>query len=137
VRTLAPMRAAVVTNGELRVEQNAEEPSSSCSLGAHDVLLDVLAVALNWRDVAVQRAARSPYVPCSDCCARVRAVGARVTRVQPGDRVVALFCPAWVSREPCRPEPAAAPPSLLFRADACIAPTLQANVDPSRSQPCP
>ena len=97
------MRAAVVTSGELRVEHTAEEPSSSSSLGAHDVLLDVLAVALNRRDLAVQRAARTPYVPCSDCCARVRAVGARVTRVQPGARVVALFCPAWVSHEPGRP----------------------------------
>ena len=39
-----------------------------------DVLLDVLAVALNRRDLAVRRAARTPYVPCSDPPAKMQHV---------------------------------------------------------------
>lgn len=94
---LDAMWACVVRDGEVCVD-DVEEPSSSLRL--HDVLLDVLAVSLQWRDVAVMDGASTSYVPCSDCCARVLAVGDQVTRVKAGQRVCALFFPEWVNHPP-------------------------------------
>jgi NADPH:quinone reductase-like Zn-dependent oxidoreductase len=69
--------------------------------GAGDVLLRVVAVSLNYRDLLVTQGAyhkgRPPAggVPCSDAAGEVIAVGSDVTGVGPGDRVMSLFAPDW------------------------------------------
>jgi NADPH:quinone reductase-like Zn-dependent oxidoreductase len=68
--------------------------------GAHDVVVRIRAVSLNYRDLAVARAAKKRakrIVPVSDGAGEVVAVGERVTRVKVGDRVAAAFFPTWTS----------------------------------------
>lgn len=68
--------------------------------GAHDVAVRIHAVSLNYRDLAVARAAKKRakrIVPVSDGAGDVIAVGARVTRVAVGDRVAAAFFPSWTT----------------------------------------
>jgi len=67
--------------------------------GPHDVLVRIRAVSLNYRDIAVARAAvkrNKRIVPVSDGAGEVLAVGDRVTRVKVGDRVAAAFFPTWI-----------------------------------------
>jgi NADPH:quinone reductase-like Zn-dependent oxidoreductase len=63
--------------------------------------LRVHAVSLNFRDVMVVHgwyplATDRPIVPASDAACEVLAVGAKVTRVKQGDRVVTAFFPGWI-----------------------------------------
>src|SRR5437868_7124127 len=63
-------------------------------VGATDVLIEVRAAAVNYPDVLVvqgkyQILPPCPFAPGKDAAGVVRAVGANVTHVQPGDRVVA------------------------------------------------
>jgi NADPH:quinone reductase-like Zn-dependent oxidoreductase len=69
--------------------------------GPHEVLVGVRAVALNYRDILVAQlqqpgSADLGTIPVSDGAGEVLAVGTAVTRVQPGDRVVASFMRDWV-----------------------------------------
>ena len=76
-----------------------ERPAPSAP-GAHDVVVRIRAVSLNYRDLAVARAAKrraKRIVPASDGAGEVVAVGERVTRVKVGDRVAAAFFPTWMS----------------------------------------
>lgn len=76
----------------------AEQPKP----GPNEVLVRVRAVSLNYRDLMVfdGRYALGPVreglVPCSDGAGEVAAVGPRVDRVAPGDRVAGLFMPRWL-----------------------------------------
>lgn len=71
-------------------------------LGPREVRVRTAAVALNYRDIAmisgksIDRPARA-YIPFSDACGIVEAVGDGVTRWQPGDRVCSLFFPEWIA----------------------------------------
>jgi len=68
--------------------------------GALDVVVRIRAVSLNFRDLAVARAAKKRAkrsVPASDGAGEVVAVGERVTRVKVGDHVAAAFFPTWTS----------------------------------------
>lgn len=81
--------------GLKRIQRNLPE------LGAYDVLVRVHAVALNYRDLMVANNqylgnGDRPVTPCSDGAGEVIAVGAKVTRFQVGDRVVASFFPDWI-----------------------------------------
>ena len=71
------------------------------NLSPHDVLVDIQAVSLNYRDVIAWRnlAGRNVEgrVPASDGAGIVRAVGSAVTAWKPGDRVAACFFPRWQS----------------------------------------
>ncbi|MFJ1254897.1 NADPH:quinone oxidoreductase family protein [Cupriavidus sp. CuC1] len=63
-------------------------------VGDSDVLVEVRAAAVNYPDVLVvqgkyQILPQRPFAPGKDAAGVVRAVGANVTHVQPGDRVVA------------------------------------------------
>lgn len=63
-------------------------------VGDGDVLVEVRAAAVNYPDVLVvqgkyQILPQRPFAPGKDAAGVVRAVGANVTHVQPGDRVVA------------------------------------------------
>jgi NADPH:quinone reductase-like Zn-dependent oxidoreductase len=67
---------------------------------AGEALVNLTAATLNYRDLLAVRGqlpgAREPeYVPLSDGCGRVVAVGEGVTRVKPGDRVSPLFAQGW------------------------------------------
>jgi NADPH:quinone reductase-like Zn-dependent oxidoreductase len=69
-------------------------------LGIGEVRVRVHAVALNYRDLMVASgnylvSVDDPIVPCSDGAGEVVEVGHGVTRVKPGDHVVASFFPCW------------------------------------------
>ncbi|MCS0583059.1 NAD(P)-dependent alcohol dehydrogenase [Massilia pinisoli] len=69
-------------------------------LGTGEVRVRVHAVSLNYRDLMVAGGnylvtVDDPIIPCSDGAGEVVATGPGVTRVQPGDRVVASFFPHW------------------------------------------
>ncbi|MGH6923766.1 MAG: zinc-dependent alcohol dehydrogenase family protein [Propylenella sp.] len=69
---------------------------------AHEILVKVGAVSLNFRDLAIARGTYAfgtlslPIVPCSDAAGRVMAVGANVTRFKVGDRAAPIFFPKWL-----------------------------------------
>ncbi len=66
---------------------------------AHEVLVEVKAVSLNYRDLLVAQGAypgiELPLIPCSDGAGEVVAIGTEVTRVQVGDRVAGCFFQDW------------------------------------------
>lgn len=75
------------------------------ALGSDEVLLRIGGAALNYRDARVIDGTYDPrfslpLVPCSDAAGEVIAVGANVTDVQPGDRVMPAFAPLWSSGPP-------------------------------------
>jgi NADPH:quinone reductase-like Zn-dependent oxidoreductase len=81
----------------------AERPMPE--LGPYDVLVRMQAVSLNFRDYAMlhgRSASRGkiPYVPVSDGCGVVEAVGSAVTRFAKGDRAVPTFFQSWLSGPP-------------------------------------
>ena len=79
--------------------------------GPGDVLIRLRAAALNYIDVAVATGsfpgATLPMVPVADGAGEVVALGADVTNVARGDRVIPHFMPGWLDG-PMRPERIAA-----------------------------
>jgi NADPH:quinone reductase-like Zn-dependent oxidoreductase len=72
--------------------------------GPGQVLVEVRAVSLNYRDLLVVKGVYNPRlplprIPCSDAAGVVVAVGHGVSRVKVGERVCSLFMPGWVSGE--------------------------------------
>lgn len=73
------------------------------SPGPGEALIRIRAATLNFRDLIVAKGlipglGKEPdVVPLSCCAAEVVAVGDGVTRVSPGQRVVPLFAPYWLS----------------------------------------
>lgn len=73
--------------------------------GPREVLVRVRASSLNRRDLLIHRGLypagdRASVVPLSDGAGEVVAVGAGVTRVREGDRVVATFFQNWLDGRP-------------------------------------
>lgn len=71
-------------------------------LGPGDVRVRTEAAALNYRDHALIHGlsagtAEDDYVPLSDACGIVEAVGTDVTEWSVGDRICSLFFPDWIS----------------------------------------
>ncbi|TCD62318.1 hypothetical protein EIP91_007058 [Steccherinum ochraceum] len=70
---------------------------------ANDVLVKIRAVSLNYRDLMLvlgkYPGAKQNPIPCSDAAGEVVAVGDRVTKWRPGDRVAANFSPAHLAGE--------------------------------------
>lgn len=69
--------------------------------GPGEILLDIKAVSLNYRDLMVVKGWYNPKlplpaVPLSDGAGVVAAVGPDVTRFRPGDRVVSHFISGWI-----------------------------------------
>src|SRR5437588_3067688 len=72
--------------------------------GPGQVLVQMRAFSLNYRDLLVVKGLYNPklplpLVPLSDGVGRVADLGAGVTRVQTGDRVAGTFMPKWVAGE--------------------------------------
>ena len=97
------MKVYAITDGfgldNLRqVERTQPEP------GPGQVLLKIMAAALNYRDLLVIKGAYNPKmplprVPCSDAVGEVVALGAGVSRVKAGQRVAGIFMPGWLEGE--------------------------------------
>jgi NADPH:quinone reductase-like Zn-dependent oxidoreductase len=72
------------------------------ALGHRDVRVQVRAVSLNYRDIAMvahgisPRGVRLPLLPCSDAAGEVVEIGAGVSRVSVGDRVASTFFQRWL-----------------------------------------
>jgi hypothetical protein len=78
------------------VRRSSEDPRP----GPKERLMRVRASSLNYRDLMVLKGGgRGPtklgVVPLSDGAGEVAAVGARVTRVKIGDRIIGAFRPRW------------------------------------------
>lgn len=70
-----------------------------------EILVHVRAASLNYRDLAVlvQKYLPQlplPYVPASDACGEVVALGEEVTRFKVGDRVMPLYTQGWYDGKP-------------------------------------
>lgn len=95
----APMRVWQLDgpgNGRLQLAQRAIPAP-----GAHELLVRVDAVALNYRDKlmlenGLGETPERPFIPCSDMAGEVVAIGAGVTRFRPGARIVSTFFAGWV-----------------------------------------
>jgi NADPH:quinone reductase-like Zn-dependent oxidoreductase len=85
------------TSYDLSLEDHAVPKPEA--IGSNDVLIDVQAVSLNYRDIIAWKnlAGRrvEGRVPTSDGAGIVKAVGAAVSQWRPGDRVAACFFPRW------------------------------------------
>lgn len=73
--------------------------------GPEEVLVRMEAVSLNYRDKAIMDGSYPvptdfPMIPASDLAGEVVAVGAGVTRLKPGDKVISVFKPLWVDGVP-------------------------------------
>jgi NADPH:quinone reductase-like Zn-dependent oxidoreductase len=69
--------------------------------GPHDVVLEMRAASINYRDVAIARgdygAFAAPLVPLSDGAGVVVARGSAVTRFSVGDLVCPVYVPDWIA----------------------------------------
>ncbi|MGM0884259.1 MAG: zinc-dependent alcohol dehydrogenase family protein [Bacillota bacterium] len=73
--------------------------------GPKDVLIKMLAVSLNYRDLGVidgfyNPNLKLPLIPVSDGVGEVVALGEQASRFKIGDRVSAIFTQSWISGEP-------------------------------------
>lgn len=71
----------------------------------HEVLIKTHAASLNYRDLMFARGdyinlKDAPLIPLGDGAGEVIAVGARVTRFKPGDRVIHSYFPGWIDGAP-------------------------------------
>ncbi|WP_421414052.1 zinc-dependent alcohol dehydrogenase family protein [Serratia plymuthica] len=69
--------------------------------GPHEIRVKVKAVSLNYRDKMVIETGMGqtlpqPFIPASDMAGEVDAIGAGVSRFQPGERVISTFSPGWI-----------------------------------------
>jgi NADPH:quinone reductase-like Zn-dependent oxidoreductase len=97
-------RAWVLADGfgidNLRMETRAaREP------GPGEARVRIEWVSLNRRDLLLVEGVynprqKLPLIPCSDGAGMVEATGPGCAQVQPGDRVVISFFPAWIAGEP-------------------------------------
>ena len=73
--------------------------------GLGELLLEVSAVSLNYRDWMMVSGSYNPrqplpLIPCSDAVGRVIAKGPGVKRWNEGDRLCPIFAPRWLGGEP-------------------------------------
>ena len=64
--------------------------------GAGQVLVQMRACSLNYRDLIISKGTSNGLVPLSDGAGEVTSVGAGVTRVKSGDRVAGIFYQDWI-----------------------------------------
>src|SRR4051812_36199204 len=73
--------------------------------GPGEVVVDIHAVSLNYRDLMMVKGFYNPRlqphrIPCSDGAGTITAIGENVTRVAVGDRVAGLFFQHWFDGPP-------------------------------------
>ncbi|MEM8814178.1 MAG: NAD(P)-dependent alcohol dehydrogenase [Pseudomonadota bacterium] len=95
---------AVVLDG-FGIEKMRPDPRPIPEPGPGQVLVQVAAVSLNYRDYLLVNGIYNPrqpmpVIPCSDGAGIVVSVGAGVTAFKPGDRVVSVFMSAWPAGSP-------------------------------------
>lgn len=88
--------------GSFGLDQLARVPLTEEPLGDRDVRVRVRAISLNYRDLLMVQGQYNPkqplpLVPCSDGAGEVIEVGAKVSRVKPGDRVAGMFAQGWLA----------------------------------------
>jgi NADPH:quinone reductase-like Zn-dependent oxidoreductase len=93
------MRAWQIQSFGVDSLQVIEQPTPSPAAG--EVLVQVRAISLNFRDLMVVKGLYNPKmalprIPCSDGAGEVVAVGEGVTAWKPGDRVAAIFMQNWL-----------------------------------------
>jgi NADPH:quinone reductase-like Zn-dependent oxidoreductase len=95
IELVAPGVAGVVA-----AQREVREP------GPGEALVRLAGACLNYRDAIVVwgllPGLTYPFVPLSDGCGTVIAVGSAVDRVRTGDRVAPAFYPAWIDGPPTR-----------------------------------
>ena len=74
-------------------------------IGAHQVLIRVHAVSLNFRDLLMVKGHYNPKlalprIPCSDGAGEIAAIGAEVHQWKVGDRVAGIFMQNWLDGRP-------------------------------------
>jgi NADPH:quinone reductase-like Zn-dependent oxidoreductase len=84
------------TTGPLPNTITASTEPLPSSLSAHEVLIQIHAVSLNYRDAAMLQGAypvpvQDQGIPASDCAASVVAVGSEVKDFREGDYVAPIF----------------------------------------------
>lgn len=77
------------------------------TLQNNEVLVQIKAVSLNYRDLMMIRGEYNPrqslpLIPCSDGVGEVLSTGSSVLDFKPGDRVAGLFAQDWISGPPCK-----------------------------------
>lgn len=97
------MRAFQIQQFGLENLKPVELPKSAP--GAGEVLIRVHATSLNFRDLMIVRGLydpklHTPRIPLSDGAGEVVEVGAGVTRIRVGDRVIGLFFQNWQEGSP-------------------------------------
>ena len=91
--------------GEFGLDQLKAASRSIPVPGPNEVLIKMLAVSLNSRDLGVidgfyNPNLSTPLIPISDGVGEVVALGERVSRFKTGDRVSGIFTQSWTSGEP-------------------------------------
>jgi len=76
-------------------------------VGKGEMLIRLEAASLNYRDLAIldQKYMPNlslPYVPCSDGCGTVEAVGSGVSRFKVGDKVIPVYTQGWYNGLPSK-----------------------------------
>lgn len=76
-------------------------------VSAHEILVQMKAVSLNYRDLMMAKGEYNPrqplpLIPCSDGAGEVIAVGSEVTQLKVGDRVASLVVQEWLCGAPCK-----------------------------------
>ena len=100
------MKAIEIRNGfgfENLMQTDRPDPTP----GAGQVLIEVKAVSLNYRDLLTVQGLYNPrqplpLIPLSDGAGEVLAAGEGVSRVKIGDRVAGIFAQGWLSGPPTR-----------------------------------
>ena len=99
------MRALIARDFSIDTLEVVERPVPQPRRG--EILIRMRAATLNYRDLAVlveryMPTLALPYVPASDACGEVEAVGEDVTRFKVGDRAVPIYTQGWHAGNPTR-----------------------------------
>jgi NADPH:quinone reductase-like Zn-dependent oxidoreductase len=97
----------VQSDGGIGAVRRVELPDPSAGPG--EVLVRMRAASLNYRDLGITRGGyarndRRPVIPLSDGAGEVAAVGAGVTSIQVGERVVGCFFADWQAGDVTEPQ---------------------------------
>jgi NADPH:quinone reductase-like Zn-dependent oxidoreductase len=114
------MRALVADDFSIEALRMAEKPAPRPRRG--EIMVRIKAASLNYRDLAILidrylPNLKAPYVPASDCCGEVVAIGDDVTRFKVGDRVIPIYTQGW--HDGCRRSSCARSAHWARRSTAC------------------